>query len=81
MKFKEYLKSLQDFADKNPNTLEMDVVYSKDDEGNGYHLVNEGEPSLGMFSENGDYYCEQDEEYLIEAGDIKEFIPNAILIN
>lgn len=39
MKFKEYLSSLNELAEKRPSLLELDVVYSRDDEGNGFQYV------------------------------------------
>lgn len=61
MKFKRYLKNLKKFAKENPETLEMQVVTSKDDEGNGYMLVGYT-PQKGIFEE-GDFipqdYCEE----------------------
>ena len=41
MKLKEFIEGLQKFAKENPDTLEMDVVTSKDDEGNGYNEAYE----------------------------------------
>ena len=32
MNLKDYIKNLQEFADKNPESLELDVVTSVDDE-------------------------------------------------
>lgn len=36
MKLREYIEQLQKFAEMNPETLDMDVIYSRDDEGNGF---------------------------------------------
>ena len=40
MKLREYLKYLNEFVNNDPNTLEMEVIYSADDEGNDYQRVN-----------------------------------------
>ncbi len=53
MTLKEYINNLTKFAEENPETLDMQVVTSKDDEGNGYNLVYY-EPSKGIF-EDGDF--------------------------
>ena len=45
MKFKDYVKGLQEFLEKNPETAEMEVVTSIDDERNGYNAVQIG-PSI-----------------------------------
>lgn len=75
MKLKEYIKNLLAFADENPDALEMDVIYAKDDEGNGYQGIYY-EPSLGYFDEDRDFTpvdSEDFEEYEEEA--------NAVCIN
>lgn len=48
MKFKQYLENLNKLAKENPETLEMIVIYAKDDEGNGYQEINY-EPSVGNY--------------------------------
>jgi len=40
MKFKEYLEKLNKLALDNPNSLEFELIYSHDDEGNEYQKVN-----------------------------------------
>lgn len=40
MKLKEYLKELERMAKENPETLEYEVIYCVDDEGNAYNKVN-----------------------------------------
>lgn len=53
MTLREYIENLNEFVKNNPETLEMQVITSKDDEGNGYNLVYY-EPSKGIF-EDGDF--------------------------
>ena len=65
MTLKEYLTQLQELADQNPEALEMVVVTSRDDEGNGYNAVHYS-PSMGRF-EDGDF----------DAADL----PNAVCLN
>ena len=48
MKLKEYIKNLNDLIESRPETAEFDVVTSKDDEGNGYNLV-QYTPSVGNY--------------------------------
>lgn len=57
MKLKDYIKSLQEIVEQNPDYSELDVIYAKDDEGNGYQHVGYG-PSIGVNSEEGKYYAE-----------------------
>jgi UDP-N-acetylglucosamine 2-epimerase len=45
MKLKQYIKKLQKLADKYPDVA---VIYSSDDEGNGYSFV-QYDPSVGEF--------------------------------
>ena len=51
MTLKEYIDNLNDFATENPEALKMDVVYSKDDEGNGFHHVHHT-PIKGNFEDD-----------------------------
>lgn len=48
MTLKEYIDGLQKFAKENPETLSMQVITSKDDEGNGYYKVC-FEPTKGNY--------------------------------
>ena len=57
MKFKDYVKGLQEFLEKNPKTAEMEVVTSIDDEGNGYNAVQFG-ASIAQFYSMEDPWLE-----------------------
>ena len=57
MKFKDYVKSLQEFLKNHPETAEMEVVTSIDDEGNGYNVVQIG-PSIAQFHSMEDPWLE-----------------------
>jgi hypothetical protein len=50
MKLREYIEQLQKFAEANPETLDMDVIYSRDDEGNGFQEVHYS-PSKGTYED------------------------------
>ena len=50
MTLKEYIEQLQKFAEMNPETLNMDVIYSRDDEGNGFQQVHYA-PSKGFYED------------------------------
>ena len=50
MKLREYIEQLQNFAEANPETLDMDVIYSRDDEGNGFQEVHYA-PSKGTYED------------------------------
>lgn len=39
MKLKEYLKNLNEQVAKDPSLLELDLIYSSDDEGNHFNRV------------------------------------------
>lgn len=60
MKFKKYLKKLNNLAKENPDALEMEVIAAKDDEGNGFNKVIYP-PSVGLF-ENGEFKAKDGEE-------------------
>lgn len=47
MKFKDYLSKMNELAETMPEVLEMDVVFSIDDEGNAFNPVHWG-PSVGL---------------------------------
>lgn len=53
MKFKEYIKQLKEFLQENPEAANLDVIYAKDAEGNGFDNVHYG-PTIGNF-EDGDF--------------------------
>lgn len=71
MKFKEYVELINKLAEENPESLEFDVIYAVDDEGNGYCRGVMG-PSL-IAAEDG-YHCDI-------YGDESEEQSNAVLIN
>ena len=50
MNLREYLEKLNTLAKDNPSALELEVVTSKDDEGNEFTRVYY-EPSLGWFED------------------------------
>ena len=70
MKFSEYLKELNLIA-QNINTHDFDVVYSRDDEGNGFQRVH-WKPTPG-------YYDEDSGEFLGDADTNKTL--NSICVN
>jgi hypothetical protein len=75
MTLKEYFEQLQEFINENPDALELEVITSKDDEGNGYNEVFYG-PSLGQFDDNEFIPHSQFEEWGREDSDI-----NAVCLN
>lgn len=75
MKFKEHLANLNAYAKEHPESLDFNVVASKDDEGNGYNEIYYT-PRLGNF-EDGEFI---DTEEIEECGLSKDDI-NAICIN
>jgi len=51
MILKEFIDNLNEFVEENPKALNMQVVTSKDDEGNGYNQICDT-PSVGNFDED-----------------------------
>ena len=51
MKLKDYIKDLNELIELQPEALEMDVITAKDDEGNGFSMVN-FTPETGYFEED-----------------------------
>ena len=78
MKLKEFMENLNEFIKENPEALELDVIYSKDDEGNGYQEVNDW-IGMGQFDYDDfipeENYKEEPEEY------DEDYKINAVCIN
>jgi|GEM_PF-2274945 hypothetical protein len=56
MKLKDYIKKLEELGEKYPSSLEMEVIYSHDDEGNEYQKVINDEPSMCQIESLTDGY-------------------------
>jgi len=75
MTLQEYIENLVEFSKENPETLNMQVVTSRDDEGNGFNLVYY-KPSKGIF-EDRDFISEDSiSDYERDTNDI-----NAVCVN
>jgi hypothetical protein len=75
MTLKEFIESLNNFAEQNPEALEMLVVTSKDNEGNGFNIVYYT-PQKGSYM-NGNFYSLHDySHYKIDKSET-----NAVCIN
>lgn len=68
MKLKEIYATLREIKEKNPDAMEYDVVFAKDDEGNGFSNVLY-DPCIGHF-EDGEFSPINDDNE-----------PNAVCIN
>jgi hypothetical protein len=75
MTLREYLEELNEFVQTYPECLDMDVIYSRDDEGNGYQKVHYG-PNKGIFEDREFIPADQLEEWDREEDEI-----NAVCIN
>jgi hypothetical protein len=75
MTLKEYIEGLKKFVEENPETLEMQVVTSKDDEGNGYNPVYYS-PSKGIFEDSDFISARQYEDW-----ERDESETNAVCVN
>ena len=75
MKLREYLEELQEFVETFPECLDIEIVYSRDDEGNGYQRVYYG-PTKGIFEDSDFISADQLEDYEREESEI-----NAVCIN
>ena len=78
MKFKEFLEKANQFAKDHPEALEMDTVYSRDDEGNGFQEVYY-EPQMGIFDHKEHEFKNNLED--MEEYDQSEEDFNAVCIN
>jgi hypothetical protein len=68
MILKEFINNLNEFILEHPEALDMQVITSIDDEGNGYNYVNYT-PTIGFF---------EDDEFITESD---ENMNNAVCIN
>lgn len=75
MTLREYLDELREFVETYPECLDMQVIYSRDDEGNGFQRVHYG-PNKGVFDDGEFIQADQLEEWGREPEDI-----NAVCIN
>ena len=60
MTLREYINNLNELVNENPETLDCDVVYARDDEGNGYQKIW-STPSI-FYWLDGEIYSEEDFE-------------------
>lgn len=75
MTLKEYIENLNEFVKENPETLNMQVVTSSDDEGNSYSLVH-FTPSKGIYKNREFISYEQYEDW-----DREDSETNAVCVN
>lgn len=76
MKFKDFIKNITDFSIEHPKTLNMQVVYSCDDEGTKFNPVF-CSPSKGIYYNEGDFIdFESYEDYQRDESET-----NAVCIN
>ena len=71
MKFKDYVKNLNELLEQRPETAEFTVVTARDDEGNGYNQVYYT-PSVGIHT---------DDDFETEDVDEDQDAVNAICVN
>jgi len=76
MTLKEYVDTLNQFLNKNPDCADFQVVTSNDDEGNEYTPIIYA-PSRGMYNDDKDFTsASMIEEYGFEESDL-----NAVCVN
>ena len=75
MKLKEFLENLNELVKENPQVLEYEVIYAKDDEGNGFSEIVYT-PSVGFLDDDSEFTDEVSEDW-----DELEEEPNVICIN
>jgi sucrose-6-phosphate hydrolase SacC (GH32 family) len=76
MTLKQFIENLNEFVKENPETLDMNVITSEDDEGNGFSPVY-FTPSKGFYNDSAGFiYYEAYEAYKIDNSDT-----NAVCIN
>lgn len=72
MEFKQYIQNLIKYTKEHPESLKMKVIYSRDNEGNGFDFVN-FKPTMGNFDGyDYDQECEKNIKMLFVLINIKE---------
>ena len=88
MKFKDYVKQLNEFLKKNPETAEYETYSAEDPEGNGFYNVYAG-PAAYYAPDAGDYNIsevyENIDDYIeccIDEDEVEEvvFEPNIVIV-
>tara|TARA_R100001480_G_scaffold70152_1_gene81407 strand:- start:2872 stop:3099 length:228 start_codon:yes stop_codon:yes gene_type:complete len=75
MKFKEYVENLNKLLKEKPETAELEVITSIDDEGNAFNRVFYG-PATGVYDEGDNTFYDEDD--FLEDAEIKV---NAVCLN
>lgn len=76
MKLKEYIDNLNQLVNERPELLELDVIYAKDEEGNGFEELYYG-PTVGCLTEDREFVpFDQYEDF-----ELDETNTNSICIN
>ena len=80
MLLKEYLDEINKMVKKDKSLLDCRIIYSKDDEGNGYQVVSNTAEVFFIDRDDSEYYIEQ----IYDEVDISEYEINAekvVIIN
>lgn len=75
MTLRKFIRNLNKFVEKNPESLSMQVVTSIDNEGNGYNFVHYS-PTKGVYKDGNFISFEEYDGY-----DIDNSETNAVCIN
>ena len=80
MLLKDYLEALNKLVKKDKSLLDCRVIYTKDDEGNGYQVVSNTAEVFYVDRDDSEYYIEQ----IFDEADASEYEINAekvVIIN
>ena len=75
MTLQEFINNLYEFVKENPEALDMQVITSIDDEGNGYNLIHYT-PTKGIYEDREFIQSTQYEDYERDGNET-----NAVCIN
>ena len=73
MKLRKFLNNIDNLVKEYPEILEYEVVYSEDEEGNGFNIIYY-EPSIGV-------YNKQDKEFYLGEMELSQNDIKVICIN
>ena len=80
MLLKDYLEALNELVKKDKSSLDCRVIFSRDDEGNGYQVVSNTAEVFYVDRDDSEYYIEQ----IFDGFDALEYEINAekvVIIN
>ena len=81
MLLKEYLEALNKLVKKDKSLLDCRVIFSRDDEGNGYQVVSNAAEVFYVDRDDSEYYIEQIYDEGFDASEYEINAEKVVIIN